>query len=100
MSPHYAYACNHRTSAVEYFPAGWQRKSSRSLFCMTTPFDVPDWRKLSQQELDRGLNNGEAVAGSAEIVAGWDRASAEMRKRFPAHLDLSYGPRERNRIDF
>jgi len=67
---------------------------------MTTPFDAPDWRKLSQQELDRGLNNGEAVAGSGEIVAGWDRTSEEMRKRYAAHLDLRYGPRERNRIDF
>jgi arylformamidase len=67
---------------------------------MTTPFDAPDWRKLSQQELDHGLNNGEAVAGSGEIVAGWDRASAELRKRHAAHLDVRYGPRERNRIDF
>ena len=23
-----------------------------------------------------------------------------MRKRYPDHLDLRYGPRERNRIDF
>jgi arylformamidase len=67
---------------------------------MTTPNDAPDWRKLSQQELDRGLNNGEAVAGSGDIVAGWDRRSAEVRKLHPAHLDLRYGPRERNRIDF
>jgi arylformamidase len=67
---------------------------------MTTPFDAPDWRRLSQQELDRGLNNGEAVAGSAEIVAGWDRRSEEMRSRHGSHLDLRYGPRERNRIDF
>jgi len=67
---------------------------------MTTPFDAPDWRKLSQQELDRGLNNGEAVAGSGAIVAGWDQASAEMRQRHAAHLDLRYGPHERNRIDF
>ena len=49
---------------------------------MTTPFDAPDWRKLSREELDRGLNNGEAVAGSAEIVAGWERRSAELRKRY------------------
>jgi len=55
---------------------------------MTTPFDAPDWRKLSQQELDRGLNNGQAVAGSAEIVAGWDQRSAELRKLRSAHLDL------------
>jgi|SRR6185312_7690841 acetyl esterase/lipase len=65
-----------------------------------TPSEAPDWRQLSQQELDRGLNNGEAVAGSAGIVAGWDARSAELRKRHAAHLDLRYGPRERNRIDF
>jgi acetyl esterase/lipase len=32
-------------------------------------------------------------------VAGWERSSAELRKRHPEHLDLRYGPRERNRID-
>lgn len=67
---------------------------------MSTPFDAPDWRAMSQQERDRGLNNGAAVAGSADIVAGWERRSAELRGRYPAHLDLRYGPRERNRIDF
>ncbi|HEV7633830.1 MAG TPA: alpha/beta hydrolase [Bradyrhizobium sp.] len=67
---------------------------------MSTPFDAPDWRAMSQQERDLGLNNGVAVAGSADIVAGWERRSAEMRARYPAHLDLRYGPRERNRIDF
>jgi acetyl esterase/lipase len=67
---------------------------------MTTPNDAPDWRKLSQPELDRGLNNGEAVAGSGDIVAGWDARSAELRQRHAAHLDLRFGPRERNRIDF
>ena len=67
---------------------------------MSTPFDAPDWRALSQDERDRGLNNGVAVAGSADIVGGWERRSAEIRARYPAHLDLRYGPRERNRIDF
>src|SRR5216683_7545839 len=67
---------------------------------MTTPSDTPDWRKMSQQERDLGLNNGVAVAGSAEIVAGWERLSQEMRARYSGHLDLRYGPRERNRIDF
>lgn len=67
---------------------------------MTTPFDAPDWRKLGRDELDRGLNNSEAVKGSGEIVAGWEAHSAELRKRHDAHLDLRYGPRERNRIDF
>jgi arylformamidase len=67
---------------------------------MTTPFDAPDWRGLSQQELDRGLNNGAAVAGSGDMVGDWDRRSAELRAKHSDHLDLRYGPRERNRIDF
>jgi arylformamidase len=67
---------------------------------MTTPFDSPDWRAMNQQERDLGLNNGVAVAGSADIVAGWDGRSTELRARYPDHLDLRYGPRERNRIDF
>jgi arylformamidase len=40
------------------------------------------------------------VPASADIVAGWDRRSAEMRARYSGHLDLAYGPRERNRLDF
>jgi acetyl esterase/lipase len=67
---------------------------------MTTPFSALDWRSMSQQERDRGLNNGEHVPGSVEMVAGWEQRSGELRKRYPAHIDLRYGPRERNRIDF
>src|SRR3954451_16631584 len=67
---------------------------------MSTPFDTPDWRRMSQQERDLGLNSGVAVPASVDIVAGWDKRSAEMRARHSGHLDLRYGPRERNRIDF
>jgi acetyl esterase/lipase len=67
---------------------------------MTTPSDAPDWRSMSQHELDLGLNNSVAVAGSGELVNGWEQRSADMRKRHPDHIDLRYGPRERNRIDF
>ena len=67
---------------------------------MTNPWGALDWRQLSQEERDRGLNNGAAVANSGEIVTGWDRLSGEMRAQHPQHLDLRYGPRERNRIDF
>jgi arylformamidase len=67
---------------------------------MTTPFDAPDWRDMSQQDRDLGLNNSVAVAGSGAIVDDWGRRSAELRARHPGHLDLRYGPRERNRIDF
>jgi arylformamidase len=67
---------------------------------MSMPFDSTDWRGMSQQERDLGLNNSVAVAGSADMVAGWERRSADMRARHSGHLDLRYGPRERNRIDF
>lgn len=67
---------------------------------MTTLFSDLDWRKMSQQDRDLGLNNGVAVAGSVEMVAGWEQRSGELRKAHPGHIDLRYGPRERNRIDF
>src|SRR6266404_5035975 len=67
---------------------------------MSTPSDAPDWRKMSQQERDLGLNNGVAVPGSADMVAGWELRSAALRARYPGYLDLRYGPRQRNRIDF
>jgi arylformamidase len=67
---------------------------------MSALFSALDWRAMSQQDRDLGLNNGVAVKGSAEMVAGWEQRSGEMRKRFPAHLDTRYGAHERNRIDF
>jgi acetyl esterase/lipase len=67
---------------------------------MTTPFDAPDWRTMTEEERDLGLNNGLAVAESAAIVAGWEQRSTLMRARYPDRLDLRYGPRERNRLDF
>src|SRR5215212_2674886 len=67
---------------------------------MTTLFSAHDWRAMNQEARDLGLNNGVAVSGSAEMVAGWEQRSGEMRKRHPGHIDLRYGPGERNRIDF
>ena len=67
---------------------------------MTTLFSALDWRGMNQEARDLGLNNGVAVPGSVDMAAGWEQRSAEVRKRFPDHLDLRYGPRERNRIDF
>ncbi|WJR80617.1 alpha/beta hydrolase [Bradyrhizobium sp. NP1] len=67
---------------------------------MTPPFDTLDWRKMSQEARDLGLNNSVAVKGSADIMTDWERRSGEMRGRHAGRLDLRYGPRERNRIDF
>lgn len=66
---------------------------------MSAPLDAPDWRKLTQEQLDLGLNNSAAVPETPAIIGEWDRLSAGMRARHPQHLDLRYGPRERNRID-
>src|SRR3954469_11723887 len=67
---------------------------------MTMDFAALDWRKMSQQERDLGLNNGVAVAGSVEMVAGWEQRSGDLRKRHPGYREVRYGPRARNRIDF
>lgn len=67
---------------------------------MSAPADAPDWRKLTQEQLDLGFNNTLHVPETASIIAEWDRLSAQMRARHPQSLDLRYGPRERNRIDF
>jgi arylformamidase len=67
---------------------------------MAAPFGETNWRGMSQEKRDLGLNNGLAVPNGADLVAGWDKRSAELRTRCPDHLDLRYGPRERNRIDF
>lgn len=67
---------------------------------MSAPVDAPDWRKLTQQQLDLGFNNTLHVPQTPSIIAEWDRVSADMRARYPQSLDLRYGPRERNRIDF
>lgn len=61
---------------------------------------APDWRKLTQEQLDLGFNNTLHVPETPSIVAEWDRLSAGLRARYPQSLDLRYGPRERNRIDF
>ena len=69
-------------SPVKHFPAKWKRAVTQpqsEISGMTTPFDAPDWRGMSQQDRDLGLNNGVAVAGSADMVAGWERRSADMR---------------------
>jgi arylformamidase len=59
-----------------------------------------DWRALDRAELDRGFNNSAAVPGSGALVADWETRGAAVRAAYPETLDLVYGPRPRNRIDF
>ncbi len=58
------------------------------------------YRGMDRAALDAAYNNGAAVADSGRFIAEWERRSAALREAMPQHLDLRYGERERNRIDF
>jgi arylformamidase len=58
------------------------------------------YRGMDQATLDAAYNNTVAVANSADIIADWERRSAALAELYPKHLDLRYGPRERNRLDY
>jgi acetyl esterase/lipase len=55
-----------------------------------------NWGKMSRAERDAAYNNSMAVKNSAELNAAREAASAAFRKAHPKHLDLRYGPKERN----
>ena len=59
-----------------------------------------DWRSLDRAALGEAYNSAAAVANSGAITASWEPRSAAVRQRTDAILDLAYGPRPRNRIDF
>jgi len=58
------------------------------------------YRNMDQAALDAAYDNTSAVADSARVLADWERRSAEAAAAHPQHLDLRYGPRARNRLDF
>jgi len=57
------------------------------------------WTTLTQAERDAAYNNSAAVADSARHVAARNAASADYRAETPHHLDLAYGPGEREAWD-
>jgi arylformamidase len=58
------------------------------------------WESMDRPSLDLAYNNSKAVPESAEMFRGWLARSAQVRARYGDHLDLAYGPRPRNRIDY
>lgn len=58
-----------------------------------------NWGAMSRAERDAAYNNSEAVKDSAALNAAREKASAAFRAAHPEHLDLRYGPRERNTWD-
>ena len=58
-----------------------------------------NWGTMSRAARDAAYNNGKAVAESATLNAGRIAASQAFRAAHPGHLDLAYGPGERNKWD-
>jgi arylformamidase len=58
-----------------------------------------EWGTMSRAERDAAYNNSDAVKNSAELNAARGAASAAFRAAHPEHLDLRYGPKERNTWD-
>jgi arylformamidase len=60
---------------------------------------MKNWGTMSRIERDAAYNNTNAVADSPKLNAAREAASAAFRKAHPEHLDVPYGPKERNRWD-
>ncbi len=58
------------------------------------------YRDMDQTALDAAYNNTLAVANSSELLADFQARSDALRRERGRHLDLRYGPAERNRIDY
>lgn len=67
---------------------------------MMVPHPRIDWRSLDRAALGEAYNSVAAVANSGAIIASWEPRSTAVRQQHDAVLDLAYGPRPRNRIDF
>lgn len=55
---------------------------------------------MDRAALDAAYNNSAAVSDSAALMTGFRERSDRLRAAHRAHLDLRYGPDERNRIDY
>ena len=58
-----------------------------------------NWGSMSRAERDAAYNNSAAVPDSPALHAARETASAAFRAAHAGHLDLRYGPRERNTWD-
>lgn len=58
------------------------------------------YRGMTRAELDAGYNNTAAVHDSARHMEIWMSRSADVRAGQNAVLDLQYGPKPTNRLDF
>jgi acetyl esterase/lipase len=61
---------------------------------------VAVFQGMDRATLDAAYDNSRAVADSAEMLADFERRSADTAARPGARLDLRYGPAPRQRIDY
>ena len=58
------------------------------------------WQSMDRATLDAAYNNSKAVPESGAMFKQWLARSQEFRAQHADHLDLAYGPRPRNKIDY
>jgi arylformamidase len=58
------------------------------------------YRGMTRAELDDAYNNSAAVADSQDYIARWREQSVRARAMPQARLDIAYGDRPRNRLDY
>jgi arylformamidase len=58
------------------------------------------WETMDRATLDRAYNNSAAVPESGAMFKEWLVRSEKVRADHPEQLNLAYGPRPRNRIDY
>ncbi len=58
-----------------------------------------NWGRLSTAQRDAAYDNAAATHNSAALSQARNEASAAFRAAHSKHLDLAYGPRERNKWD-
>jgi len=61
---------------------------------------APVYRGMDRATLDAAYNNSAAVADSVEWLTRWRRRSGDFRAMPGARLDVAYGIRERERLDY
>jgi arylformamidase len=62
--------------------------------------DIPDFYGLEQAQKDAAYNNSEAVTDSAGRLQDWGERSAVLRAKPSARIDIPYGDRPNNCIDY
>lgn len=60
----------------------------------------PDWHQMDRQTLDHSYDNHKAIPESAAMFSAWTERSKAFRLAHPQYLDISYGPLEREKIDY